>query len=119
MTHPSATSGASTTDETTFCAWLGRGLVGSCLAYHQGYLASDVDAATSPLLPDDRRKLVSLAGRARWAAERGLVDLVQRRLGPGVYTYLAVLRRRRTVLQRQRSPYRTKRLIPTAEFDHG
>jgi hypothetical protein len=91
------------TDEAAFCAWLGRGLVGSCLEYYRGYLASDIDAATSPLVPNDRKKLVSLAGRARWAAERDLVDLAQRRRGPGDYVYIAILRRRPVPAQSPRT----------------
>jgi hypothetical protein len=92
-------------DETEFCRWLGQASVGDAVEYHRGFLAVDLSLAGSPLSPSARKKLASLASRAWWAAERGLVDLAQRRRGPEDYVYVAILRRRPTPLQRQRAAF--------------
>ena len=42
----------------------------------------------------DRLELIQVASRARWAAEKQLVHLVQRRLGENRFSYLAIARPR-------------------------
>ncbi|MFO0992595.1 MAG: hypothetical protein U1E67_11775 [Hyphomicrobiales bacterium] len=71
--------------EIGFLGWLGQAKPGDILEYHRGFLA--VDRAWS-----NNRGLDLLASRAVWAADRGLVDLVQRRVGPEQYRYLAIAR---------------------------
>lgn len=72
--------------EMEFLGWLGQAQPGQAIVYHRGFLA--VDRRWSA-----RGDLQRLADRAIWAAEHGLVDLVQRRHGPEDASYLAVARR--------------------------
>ena len=50
--------------------------------------------ASSDLAEADRKELVRVGRRAWWAAEKNLVYLVQRRLGPDRFSYLAIARAR-------------------------
>lgn len=84
------------TTETAFCAWLGQASAGDAFEYHRGSLAMDVGSDGSKLGSQERRELCCIARRARWAAERGLVHLLQRRNGPDDFTYLVVARSRST-----------------------
>ena len=84
-------------DEEQLCHWLGAARPGDRLCYHRGFLAVDCDPATSGLSGEDRAELHRLAQRALFAAETGLADLVQRRNGPGDFSYLIVARRRQKV----------------------
>lgn len=78
--------------EIEFCAWVAQALPGDRLEYHRGFLVLDTFKAVS-LLPDDRRmELTRLASRAFWAAEQGLVHLVQAREEPNRFAYIAVAR---------------------------
>jgi len=43
---------------------------------------------------DERRELARVARRAWWAAQQGLVHLVQRRNAPDDFTYIAIARLR-------------------------
>ena len=79
--------------ENTFLGWLGQAQPGEAIAYHRGFLA--IDRRCSP-----NRELHRLASRAVWAAEHGLVDLVQCRHGPGNTSYIAIARHRTTSLSR-------------------
>jgi hypothetical protein len=88
ITEPSAI------DEEQLCRWLGAARPGDRLCYHRGFLAVDCDPTTSSLRGEDRAELRRLAQRALFAAETGLADLVQRRNGPGDFSYLIVARRR-------------------------
>ena len=63
--------------------------------YHRGFLALDVAAHGSGLSERERAELSRVARRAWWAAERGLVHLVQRRHRSHDYSDLAVARARR------------------------
>ncbi|MBW6494722.1 MAG: hypothetical protein K0B16_09255 [Burkholderiaceae bacterium] len=78
--------------EIEFCAWIAQAVPGDRLEYHRGFLALD----TFPLfarLPDEQRaELASLGARAFWAAEQGLVHLVQARVGADEFAYIAVAR---------------------------
>jgi hypothetical protein len=77
--------------EDDFCHWIGEAAPGDTLEYHRGFLAIDRFVTDR----DGRKVLAALAQRAHWAAERGLVFLVQRRLRPGGYSYLAIVRGKR------------------------
>lgn len=85
--------------EAQFCAWIGQSAPGAMIEYHRGFLAIDTVRASSTLVEADRKELVRLGRRAWWAAEQNLVHLVQRRLGPDRFAYLAVARARPKKLQ--------------------
>lgn len=78
--------------EISFCAWLAQAEPGDRLEYHRGYLAVDADKVTSDLDPNARAELACLRDRAFWSETAGLVHLVQQRLGPDRFAYLAIAR---------------------------
>ena len=80
--------------ETAFCAWLGQAHPNAVLVYHRGVLALDASISSQTPDSDVRRELVRVARRAWWAAEQGLIHLLQRRNGPDDFTYLAIARPR-------------------------
>lgn len=80
--------------ETMFCAWYGSAAPGDRIVYHRGFLAIDVSPLTYKLPDAERRTLLRVAERALQLAEDGLVHLVQRRMGEGDFTYLAIARPR-------------------------
>jgi hypothetical protein len=71
-----------------FLGWLERAQPGEVLAYHRGLLAHD--RARSDLTETERRHVARIADAAFEAAEQGHVCLVQRRHGPGDFSYLAI-----------------------------
>ena len=75
-----------------FCAWVGQAAPGDRLEYHQGFLGIDTMAGMSTLSDRDRQRLAALASAAFRACEAGLVHLVQERLGPDRFAYLAIAR---------------------------
>lgn len=83
--HPSSTA-------IEFCAWLGQAAPGDRLEYHRGLLAVDVAEVVSLLPKPDRVRLNGLARIVHRAFELGLVHLVQLRLGPDRFAYLAIAR---------------------------
>jgi hypothetical protein len=78
--------------EIQFCAWVAQALPGDRLEYHRGHLAVDADKVTSDLDPNARAELACLRDRAFWSETAGLVHLVQQRLGPDRFAYLAIAR---------------------------
>ena len=74
--------------EIDLCAWLGQAVPGDILEYHRGFLALDGTPQASRLDDKARRELVRVGQRAFWAAEQGLVHLVQRRIGPFLCPWL-------------------------------
>jgi hypothetical protein len=80
--------------EIELCAWLSQALPQDVLEYHRGFLVLDIDAGISGFSKAERLELIALANRARWAAEKRLVHLVQRRLGESRFSYLAIARPR-------------------------
>lgn len=80
--------------ETIFCAWYGSAVPGDRIVYHRGFLAVDASPLTSTVPDAERRALLRVAERALQLAQDGLVHLVQRRMGDGDFTYLAVARPR-------------------------
>ena len=80
--------------ETAFCAWLGQAHPGDALVYHRGLLALDASPHGQTFQGQNRKELGRVARRACWAAEQGLVHLLQRRNGPDDFTYLAIARPR-------------------------
>ena len=80
--------------EIDFCAWLGHAEVDDAIVYHRGFLALDVSSFGRSLSDPERIELCRVARRAWWAAERGLVHLMQRRHGADDFSYLAIARTR-------------------------
>ena len=78
--------------EIEFCAWVAQAVPGERLEYHRGFLVLDTFALFSRLDDKAREALRKLAGRTFWAAENGLVHLVQERVGPDCFAYVAVAR---------------------------
>jgi hypothetical protein len=78
--------------EIEFAAWVGAAAPGDRLEYHRGFLAVDIVAVISGLSEPERATLKQLAGRAWWASKQRLVHLVQERLGPGHFAYVAIAR---------------------------
>lgn len=75
-----------------FAAWVGAAVPGDRLEYHRGFLGLDVFPVLSKLPEPERMTLACLASRAWWAAEQRLVHLVQERLGPDHFAYIATAR---------------------------
>jgi hypothetical protein len=78
--------------EIEFCAWVAQATPGDRLEYHRGFLVLDAFPVISKLADPDRKRLALLGSRAFWAAELGLVHLVQERVGPDQFAYIAVAR---------------------------
>ena len=78
--------------EIEFCGWVGQAVPGDRLEYHRGFLVLDAFLVISKLADPDRKRLALLGTRAFWAAEAGLVHLVQERIGPDHFAYIAIAR---------------------------
>ena len=77
-------------DEVGLCAWIAQAEPGETLVYHRGFLAVDATSIVSRLSPDQQRNLQQVAAAAMRAADQGLVHLVQTRLGPDAFAYIAI-----------------------------
>ncbi|WP_245624837.1 hypothetical protein [Jannaschia seosinensis] len=73
-------------------AWVAQAEDGDALIYHRGFLVVDADRTVSTLPADRRLAVRGLADAAFRAAEQGLVHLVQERVGPNRFAYLAIAR---------------------------
>jgi hypothetical protein len=91
---PCATAASSPITEIGFCAWVAQAAPGEALEYHRGFLGIDTGPVISTLPEPGRLRLAALASAAHRAFEAGLVHLVQLRLGPDCFAYLAIARRR-------------------------
>jgi len=78
--------------EIEFCAWVAQAAPGDRLEYHRGFLVLDTFPAISHLPDAQRVELAKLGSRAFWAAEQGLVHLVQERIDTDRFAYIAVAR---------------------------
>jgi hypothetical protein len=74
--------------------WLQEAEPGQALHYFQGFLAAGTDSHGRLLPEPERHALASVASQLWRAAQHHLVHLVQRREGPGTWTYIAIARRR-------------------------
>jgi uncharacterized protein YfaQ (DUF2300 family) len=83
---------ANSLDEVGFCAWIAQAEPGETLVYHRGFLAVDATAVLSKLPADRQRALRQVAAAALRAAEQNLVHLVQARIGPDQFAYIAIAR---------------------------
>jgi hypothetical protein len=66
---------------------------GERYTYYVGFLARGIDTDGRPLAEAERKMSVLVAQAAWSAAMRGLVHLLQRRLGESCFEYFAVSRR--------------------------
>ncbi len=80
------------TNEVNFCSWLAQAEPGDALEYHRGFLCLDRGDLENVRESKHSRILNRLAERAFDLAERGFVHLIQRRLGPDTFSYLAIAR---------------------------
>ena len=80
--------------EAALLAWLTQAEPGEMLEYYRGFLGIDRTEAGRVLGFKDRRDLVTTAKRALRLAEQDLVHLVQRRNGPGNFSYFVIARPR-------------------------
>lgn len=78
--------------EIEFAAWVAQAVPGDRLEYHRGFLVLDTFALFTKLDDRGRTELAKLGSRAFWAAEQGLVHLVQERVGPDQFAYIAIAR---------------------------
>ena len=78
--------------EIEFCSWLGQAKPDDILEYHQGFLALDRCVVGAAEQTAHARALHQVAERAFELAERGFIHLIQRRLGPDEFSYLAISR---------------------------
>ncbi len=81
-------------NEVSFCAWVAQAEPLETLVYHRGFLAVDATSVVSKLPSDQQRVLRLVAAAALRAAEQDLVHLVQARIGPDQFAYIAVARRK-------------------------
>ena len=87
----------SVTPQTTdigLLAWLNQAKPGDAIEYHRGFLALDRSRESSALSEDDRQALRRLANLAMRLSDRGLIDLVQRRICRDRFSYIAIARKR-------------------------
>lgn len=94
MKHTTVTTtrSASRLSEMEFAGWVGAAAPGDRIEYHRGFLAVDLIV---PISGQSRPELVALHKlgiRAYWAAEQRFVHLVQERLGPNHFAYIAIAR---------------------------
>ena len=91
---PPATQASLSLREEDFCGWIGQADPGDRLEYHRGLLAVDRRENLSLLGNADRLELCAIADRALALADEGRLLLVQKRHGPGDYSYLAIMSKR-------------------------
>ncbi|WP_412049475.1 hypothetical protein ACK6D9_17415 [Hoeflea sp. Naph1] len=104
--------------EEAFSLWLAVAEPGSIIQYHVGFLSLDVAETNINLSIAAHRKLMAIANLAWCASEARIVHLVQRRLGPDHFEYLAVMRPRRTGASQPQSKaqrFRGKSLASAAD----
>lgn len=93
MTGPGEGQGA--LSDITLLAWAEAAGPGARLAYHTGFLVVDVAEALSRLRGEELNRLRAVAAAACRLSDAGRVHLVQQRLGPDRFSYLAIVRPRR------------------------
>jgi hypothetical protein len=76
--------------EEGFCRWIGQAEPGDVVEYHRSQLSVDRTREASTLGDTLRRELGRVADRALQLAAEDRLLLVQRRLGEGAFSYLAI-----------------------------
>ena len=79
-------------DEVGLSAWIAQAAPGEALVYHRGFLAVDTIGSGQKIGIERQAALRNLAAAALRAAVSDLVHLVQARLGPDHFAYIAVAR---------------------------
>jgi hypothetical protein len=92
LAHQTTAAGRGEITDIDLYAWLAQADAGDALIYHRGFLAVDTDKLISDLPAERRDALRSLGDAAFRAAEQGLVHLVQERIGPNQFAYIAIAR---------------------------
>jgi len=78
--------------EAALGVWLSRATPGERIVYWRGYLARDTWVTRGGLSDIERRRLGMVARRAWLMSADGQVHLVQQRVAPGVFDYIAIAR---------------------------
>lgn len=91
LAHQATAAGRGEITDIDLYAWLAQADAGDALIYHRGFLAVDTDKLISDLPTERRLALRSLGDAAFRAGEQGLVHLVQERLGPDQFAYVAIV----------------------------
>ena len=89
ITNPSHTLIA---DEAALLAWVRQAVPGEQVAYWRGFLARDTWGTRHGTSEKERNRLRAVARRAWLMSASGQVHLVQRRVAPGVFEYIAIAR---------------------------
>ena len=89
---PSDATGDTALDDLGFWAWVAVAKPGDHVVYHRGFLVLDLSDHASPLTAMCRQRLRDVAAATSRAAEEKLVHLVQARLGPHSFAYVAIAR---------------------------
>lgn len=76
----------------TLMAWVDVAAPGACLVYHRGFLVVDTTPNLSTLGKAALEELCATANAAFRLSELGRIHLVQERLGPDRFAYLAIAR---------------------------
>jgi hypothetical protein len=92
LAHQTTAAGRGEITDIDLYAWLAQADAGDALIYHRGFLAVDTDKLISDLPAERRDALRSLGDAAFRAAGQGLVHLVQERIGPDKFAYVAIAR---------------------------
>jgi hypothetical protein len=72
-----------------FLRWATSARRGSNVVYHRGFLASDCDMSFGAASRHEQQLNRAIRRVAMTLARAGIVELVQRRLGEGLYEYVA------------------------------
>lgn len=92
MTSGSTQISAPALTDIDLLAWLSQARTGDAFEYHRGFLALDRSCSGRALNENRRITLGPMASLALSLADRGLVDLVQRRIGTSDFSYWAIAR---------------------------
>ena len=87
-------------DEAGLCARVFEAKPGERIEYHRGFLGLDRSPLSQHADRQSRSTISRTADRALALAEKGAVHLVQKRLAPECFSYLAVVRRRQKRVER-------------------
>lgn len=82
-----------------FQRWIENGKPGSQFVYHEGYLPRDkvlvIGIGNGATYTTQNSEVTKIARFAMEAQDAGEVELVQKKVGPGEYQYIAVKRKYR------------------------
>ena len=79
-----------------FMAWYAKAAPGEKIEYHRGHLSIDRHQDSSPFEMSVRQELCSVAEHAARLSGKGRLLLAQRRVGDGLFSYLAIVAKKPT-----------------------